>query len=179
MYEKTKFNRSEWAKNRWAQARTQQDLYNEKYDGDINKKEFFKTENPLTSKLVKYEVTYSLDYTPENNSYEFFIPQETFTIYALESPESKEDFEERTKQQIASIFKGQSTDWVYNRLQVNAKQSGVVRGIESDKVGYSEPNWGEFKNKDTYTRDIDKVEVGKGSNRIKANKNKYNLDLWF
>ena len=162
--------RTSWISQRWSTARQQQDLYNSRFGTDLSAKEFFKNENPLLRSLVKYKVTIEMNYLGED--YRFFLPQETYTIYSFESPESQRVIEENTKQAVSQIFKGKSIDWVYNRLDV------TTRGMERSKIDYNEVNTIKLKSNTAYTEDMPKVEVSKKKGQGKAQVNSYNLDLW-
>lgn len=166
-------------KERWESARVQQKSYFELTgDDSISVKEFFKNENPMTEKIVKLEITFEMNYKGEN--YEFFIPQGSISVFALDSPEIMNMANENVKSSIASLFKGKAQNFIYNNTEINITKKDV-RGVEKNKISsdtINEIDYDRIVNTGSYFEDKDKVVVGKGINRNKANKNIYDLDLW-
>lgn len=171
-------SRSETMKARWSEARNQQQFFNDRFGENRNVKDFWRAENPLTSKAVKYEITFKLDYTSPDSGYEFFIPQESFTVYSLKNGETQSQIQEQVKQNISNIFRGKSVDWVYNKLDVKVLESATIRGIEQEKLKYGEVQWSNLSVNGSYATNIPDVDVGKGKSRSKANHNKYDLNIW-
>ena len=54
----------------------------------------------------------------------------------------------------------------------------TIRGMEVKKSNYYDTVWNNFGSKDSYVKDVDKVVVGKGRTRSRANTNSYNLNIW-
>lgn len=165
----TKF-KSSWVKQRWRTARRQQKLYNSRFGQNVGVKEFYRNDNPLTQSIQKYEVTIELKYV--GDGYEFFIPQETFSVVSFDSPENQRIIEENTKQAVAQIFRGKAIGWVYDRLDVTA------RGVEKTDISYDEIDTNRLKLGRSYTGNLPQVDVNKKSKGSKGNKNQYQLDLW-
>lgn len=169
----TKLSRDE----RWKIAGQQQQFYNQNYGTNISKSAFYKDENPLTNKLVRFDVTiYDLKHSGNSKklggSYEFFMPQQTYSIYVLDDGESQAIIEERTKAQISDLFKGGSKSWVYDRLEVEA-----IRGIEKSNVEYKDIDVNSIHTQEsskTIPINID-VESTRGNS---TKKYPYKLDLW-
>jgi len=166
--------KSNWVKERWATAREQQKLYNERFGEDISVREFYKRpeNNPLLQRVRKYAVTFEMKYTDPKGRYEFYIPQETFYIYSLEkNGETQTKIENDTKQAIVDIFDNYSSkQWIENQLE--------VRGIEdSSTLDYTEVDLNKLKTDNAYNTQIPQAKVTKQKGSSK-NVNKYNLKLW-
>ena len=161
--------RNSWIQERWATAREKQKFYNNNFNENRSVKEFFRNDNPLKDRVTKLDVTFQMQITGEG--YEFFIPQETFSVYSFESPETRNSIEENTKQAISNIFRGRGQNIVYSKTDV------VVRGVEKSQIAYNEVDYNRLKNSKSYYDNIPEVNVvkKKGSSQ---NKNQYKLDIW-
>jgi hypothetical protein len=162
--------RQNFTQQRWDRARELQNAYKLKTGKEESLREFYKNDNPFTQSVFKYEVTFEMSIS--GTDYEFFIPQESYTIYGYGAQMSIPEIEEMNKRAIASIFRGKAVNTVYNSTKVQ------VRGIEKVQAKYSEINVNELVNSNIYTNNLPNVQVGKGKNRGKANFNKYNLNIW-
>jgi len=163
-------------KERWTRAKELQDFYNSTYNTNYSKRDFYADDNPLTRKLVRYDITYSMNMHGNNRklggSYEFYIPQDTITVYSLSDVETENHLIETTKGQIADIFRGKSKNQVYNNTDVN-----IVRGIEKGKVKYEDVNVNEIErdiNSSSVSKKIDVYSKRNGS----INKNSYEINIW-
>jgi len=157
-------------------ARTTRDLYY-KYGGKEKLKysDFLKkSENPVKNVINTYEFTYSLDYNGEN--YSFSIGQETIKISLPANADiSNIDIPENIKQQVSSIFKGNSRDWVYRNMNIETKQ---LRGVEEINTE-SNLNYENFNTNDLQIHNTAQVKVNKRNYRGgRGNTNKYNLNIW-
>lgn len=159
-----------WNKQRWKTARQQKELFKTQFGKDVSVQEFYKNKNPLLNKIKTYNITFEMKHLGE--SYEFFIPQETFTITSFDSPENKATIEENTKQAIAQIFRGKGVSWVYDHLEIK------VRGIENETTKYNKIDVNKLKLSRAYTDNLPQIEVNKKSKGSDDNINKYKLDLW-
>lgn len=161
---------SKWNENRWSEAREKKKFYSNKFGEDISVKEFYKNKNPITSKVTSYEVSVELDYSGE--TYEFFMPQNTFNVITLTGFENETQIQEATKQAVSEIFKGSARTWVYDNLYVE------TRGLEIKEIDYYSKEYKDLQNKSFSFGDVPKLVVGKGRNKINSNKNSYDLDIW-
>ena len=161
---------SNWVKNRWSVAREQRDLYNSQFNSDYGVKEFYKSENVLSKKLMKYEVTLELNF--QGQGYEFSIPQESFTFYSYAGLENESHIKENTKQAVSSIFRGRSQNWIYNNVDVQ------VRGMEKKNLKREEININKLKYSNAYSENVPKIKVSKNRRNGSSNVNDYNLNLW-
>lgn len=152
------FNRSAWMTKRWATSRTQKEFYKNKFHEDLPTSEFFKTDNKLTQNIIKYKVTFEMSNTEKD--YEFFIPQGSYTIYALRGVEDKNVIEQNTKDQIVDLFKGGAREYVDNRVDVTVKEQ-TIRGIEEEPLKYGEVDYELLKSTNSYTKDTPQVNVKK------------------
>lgn len=168
------FNRSQWTKNRWKVAGEQQVLYNEKFKSNISKKEFYKTDNPLTQQVVKYKVTFEMK--NKETGYKFFIPQGSYTIYALKGVENIDKIKHTTKGAILDKFIGGQQIYIDKKLDVKVEEH-KIRGLEEEPLKYDEVDYELLKFKNSYTLDRPKLEI----NKISKSKNKsifdYDLDI--
>lgn len=129
---------------RWNKAREMQQFYNRQYGTDVSVSAFYKNENPLTDKIIKYEVTFGFAHSGSSKqlggSYEFYLPQETFTIYALNDSEADEVIKENVAGAVSQKFRGGATDWVYSELMQGGGGDNIkiVRGIEKSEMEYKD-----------------------------------------
>lgn len=159
-----------FTQKRWDRAREMQKFHKERTGEQLGLREFYKNDNVFTQEVIKYEVTFEMNY--KGSSYEFFIPQESYTIYGYGVGENLNDVEEMNKQAIANQFRGKSKEWIYQNVNVN------VRGVERIQSKYNDININKLQNNNVYAENIPSFEVGKGKSKTGANKNKYALNVW-
>jgi hypothetical protein len=162
-------------KERWAKAYKLQDFYNSTYNTNYGVKEFWKNDNPLSRRLVRYDVTFDMSMKGRNSDigeYEFFIPQSTYSIQTLSDVENEEHITEATKSATADLFRGKSKGQVYDKTNVK-----VVRGVETGKVNYNDIDVNNIETNIQSSRVQHKIQVisKRGSSK---NSKDYNLDIW-
>lgn len=161
---------SEWVKDRWRSAKAYQQEYNEITGSNVSSKEFYKNKNPLSQITKKYIVTIEMSY--KKSGYEFFIPQESFTIYAIDSPENKNYIENNTTEAVASLFRGKAINFVSQHAKVTA------RGIEIETANLKDVDFNKLKTNNMYYKNVPKIKVCKKYGDSTPNVNEYNIDLW-
>jgi len=166
--------KSSWTKNRWRVAGEQQAFYKEKFGGDVSKREFFKTDNVLTRQIIKYKVTFEM--TNTETKYEFFIPQGSYTIYALKDIENENQIETSTRNAIIDKFEGGSRKYVSDRVKVTIDEK-TIRGIEDEPLKYGEVDYELLKFKNSYTESTPKMDLKKVKKQRTLFDGSYNLDL--
>ena len=169
------WNIGEFSKKRWRIAREQKKVYREKFGEDLSTREFYKNENPITQKIVKYKLTYHLNYTNDENKYNFTIPQQTLEIYTYGSND-KNEVKEHIKDIISSEFKGKSKTWIKDNLKIDTEQQSL-RGVESEKINSKDLHNIDYKNlveQNYFTKDDINLKIKKNSNE-----NEYKLNIWF
>ena len=154
-----------FTKARWDRAREMKKLDEQRTGTSEGLREYYKNDNPFTKKVFEYEVTFELKYS--GNNYDFFIPQESFTVRGYGDLNGEEEIREKVKQGVANNFKGKSTGWIYDNTEVN------IRGVEESKVKYKNIDLNELNNNNVYATNIPNIEVNKNKN-----KNKYPLNIW-
>jgi len=169
-----KFNRSQWTKNRWKIAGEQQSLYNEKFNSNKSKREFYKTDNVLTQNIIKYKVTYEMKNT--ETDYQFFIPQNSYTIYAIKGIETKDKIEEITRTAILEKFRAGQRSYINKRLIITPEER-TIRGVENEPLLYDEVDYELLKFKNSYTLDSPKIKLKKTSKNKSIFDYEYNLEL--
>lgn len=175
---------SNWNKQRWAKAREYKDYYERTHPDskDISVKEFYKNENPVLRDVVRYEVTYEMNY--KGKGYEFYFPQETAIVYAFDNPENEKHLKENFNTAISDVFKGGARSWVSDKLDdtdgIKIKKSGTVRGVDTQKVNFNEVDIDQFKGENFYLKNTSRLNVNKKNKGDQTpNKNTYTLDVWF
>ena len=157
--------------DRWAKAREMQDFYNTIYNTNLNKKEFYKNENPLTRKLAKYDVTFGFNKKGKNSkigSYEFYVEQDSFSVYTLNDTETQNTLRENTMAEISNIFRGKSKSGVYNELD-KTDNVKAIRGVEKTNMRYEDINIKEIENNaysQSVTKNIKVVSVRNGTKTV-------------
>lgn len=134
------FNRSKFMKDYHAVVRQRKEFYKSvNPDQDVKYSDFMRSENPVDSNLVALQVTFGLDYSSKKN--QFSIAQETFTIYAYNSPNLQDNIYQRVQESIVqsrSVGGNQFNDGVKGALisgalsrQLDIKfQELDIRGME-------------------------------------------------
>lgn len=161
---------SSFTKKRWNSARDFQKFHEMKTGEKLPLKDFYKSDNAVTQELFKYEVTFELNY--KGDDYEFFIPQESFTILGYGAVNNQEEIDARVKQGLADNFKGDSRNWVYNNSKVS------VRGVEKVATKYRDINLNNLSNNNVYASEIPSIDVVKTNKSGGKNINKYGLNIW-
>lgn len=161
---------------RWKKAGEMQDFYNSTFNTNYSKREFYKNDNPLSRRLVRFDVTFDMSMKGKNSDigeYEFYIPQNTYSIYSISDVESEEHITEATKSATADLFRGKSKGQVYDKTNVY-----VVRGVETGKVNYKDIDVKTIESdmhSNRVTKDIQVISKRGGSVSSKKN---YRLDIW-
>ncbi len=159
-----------FTKKRWDKSRKLQKLHEEQTGEKIGLKSFYKNENPFTKEIYKYEVSFEMNY--KGDDYEFFIPQESFTLFGYGAINNEDEIRSKVKDAIGSTFRGDSRAWVSERVEVNP------RGFEKQRVAYDEINVNQLSRNNVYVENVPSFDVGKGKTSGRANKNNYKLDIW-
>lgn len=170
---------------RWNKARELQTFYNKHYNTNVSVSAFYKDENPLTEKLVKYEITFGFNHKGNSKklggSYEFYIPQETFTIYALDDAEADEIIKENVAGAVSQKFRGGATTWVYDELIHGGGGDNIkiVRGIEKGDIDYKDIDTDKIAiDKNSYSQNVSvNFEVG-SVRKSKDNKIPYDVSIY-
>ncbi len=126
---------------RWEKAGQMQQFYNKHYGTDVSKSAFYKSDNPLTQKVVKYEITYGFNHKGNSKrlggSYEFYLEQQTEVVYALSDVETDEVIKEKIASSVSEKFKGGANNWFYSEL-MSGSNIEVVRVVERNDVEFKE-----------------------------------------
>lgn len=155
---------------RWQKAREFQSFHELKTGEKLGLKEFYKNDNVVTQNFFTYEVTFGLEY--EGKNYQFFIPQESFTIQGYGMNNSESEIIDRVKEGVSNNFNGKSAVWVGNNTNVE------IRGVEKVSTKYGKVDFNQLTTNNVYADNIPHFEVGKGRTKNSANKNKYSLNIW-
>ena len=161
---------------RWKKAGEMQDFYNSTFNTNISKREFYKNDNPLSRRLVRYDVTLDMSMKGRNSEigeYEFYIPQNTYSIYSINDVQTEEHITETTKGATADLFRGKSKGQVYDKTNVK-----VVRGVEKGGVAYNDIDVENIESNVQSSRIQHRIEViSKRGGSVSSKKN-YTLDIW-
>ena len=159
-----------FTQKRWERAREFQNFHELKTGEKVGLREFYKNNNLVTQNLFSYEVTFGMEYQGEN--YEFFIPQESFTIQTYGINNSENEIIDRVKEGVSNVFSGKSANFVHDKTKVQ------IRGVEQISTKYNSIDINNLNSQNVYANNIPSFEVGKGRTKNSANKNKYNLNIW-
>ncbi|NCC70688.1 hypothetical protein EOM09_03835 [bacterium] len=162
---------SDWNKKRWKKVKTDSENYKLLTGKKENLKSFWKKENPLNKSVIKYNITYELNYKDPQGRYVFSIAQDSIEYYARSDADITQTME-KIKTEISTIFRGKGVSWTYDNLKIKPRGAEIMP-IESDKINYHKirNSGGYFPNTNKKIR----VEKQKG---IKTNINTYGVDIW-
>ena len=131
------FDRSQFMRERWGRAEQNQKFYEELTGETKSKREFFKTEDPLSSNIVMYEVSFQLDYSSPKSSLSIYGAN-TFRVYAFKPNNMTEDIIIQNTEDAVKDSKGINTnngfsvptqDKAISELKVNLSK---FRGMERE-----------------------------------------------
>lgn len=172
-----KFSRSSFMKRRHALAKKQFNFYSEQFgqEGDFTYSDFLKSENPLTSQLVKYKVSYQVSYRGKTD--DFIMNPRTFTVVGFRNEES--EIQRRTMDMILDS-KGVNTghhlfpNTISKAVEPNTSIEITPRGIERSEDKFTQNEIGRVLNSRFIVEDLDEVVDFKNS---KNRKGELKLDI--
>ena len=174
-----KFNRSEYMKQVHAQARKEQQLYQQLTGKKADYNQFLKQSSPFDESIVAYDVSYQMTYMSMKNNLNISSP-ETYRVYALNTDNIENNIITNTTESVKNLkassgngFHPDTQKMIESNIKVNVSKIRTPRGIETPdgKVVYNSEIVEKVKQNGIYVESIDlpvKVEGGRRSNKNKV-----------
>lgn len=136
MVKNPNFSRSKYMKNVHAQAKREQQFYKDLTGNDSKYNEFLKSESPLDTSVVAYDVSYQMTYMSTSNNFEIQTPQ-TFRVYAMATDSAEQNIVTNTIEAVKNMKApgGQGLNsglqrTIDSNLNVTTRKVPTPRGFE-------------------------------------------------
>lgn len=170
-----KFNRSEFMRERHALAKQQRDFFQDEFGETPKYSDFLKSDTPLTSKIVTYEVSFQLSYRGETDHLN--ISPKTFKVTTFQGNES--EIYSRTMSMILDS-KGVNTghhfhpNTIEKAIEPNLNISIAPRGMEESQ---RRPTASEIKGVINSRFEVSNLDTTLGFKNKRNHKGEMKLDV--